>query len=236
MTNRCFLSTYKPLVRTAAGRQAIRLHGLPPFVDGSCRREPDLESSFPSITAICHCGHFAPRLDVGNRVAYLTVKGAYEDDKDTGWRVVAFLEVIERCESHEDAARWYCDRGLPLPSNCLVPGNQPLALDRTSRGPRSAQCARCDAWRPARGCGGGCDDDRRAYEAKCRRRARKWPVFLITQARFLDLVDPPQVTERDLQSIFGGVPGTQTPPKISGHEFSRLFRLAVGDDRRRGVA
>jgi hypothetical protein len=236
MTNHCFLSTYKPLVRTAAGRQAIRLHGLPPFVDGSCRREPDFESAFPSISAICHGRNFAPRLDVGDCVAYLTVKGTYEDDEEKGWRVVAFLEVIERCESHEDAARWYCDRGLPLPSNCLVPGNQPLALDRTSRGPRSAQCVYPPTCGASDGCGGGCDDDLRGRDAEYRRRARKWPVFLITQARFLDLVDPPQVTERDLQSIFGGVPGTQTPPKISGHEFSRLFRLAVGDDRRRGVA
>jgi hypothetical protein len=235
MTNRCFLATYTPLVRAAAGRRAIRVHGLPPFVDGSCRREPDFESAFPSISAICHGRNFAPRLDVGDCVAYLTVKGTYEDDEEKGWRVVACLEVIERCSTHEEAAAWYRDRGLPLPSNCVVPGNEPLSPDRTSHGLRSARGVDPNTCHPAKGCGGGCDDNLRGRDAEYRRRARKWPVFLITKAGFLDLVDPPQVTERDLWPIFGRVRGTQTPPEVSGHKFSRLFELAVRGARR-GVA
>lgn len=236
MAGSCFLSTYKPLVRTTAGRRAVRLYDLPPFVDGSCRREPDLESAFPSITALCHGGHFAPRLHVGDRVAYLTVKGKYEGDEEKGWRAVAFLEVIERCQSHEEAADWYCGQGLPLPSNCVVQGNEALPPDRTSRGSCSARCAAPNACGVSEGCDGRCDDDCRGRDAEYRCRAHKWPAFLITQAEFLKLVDPPQVTGRDLRSIFGRIPATQAPPEISSHQFSRLFRLAVSGGRRRGVA
>jgi hypothetical protein len=34
--------------------------------------------------------------------------------------------VVKRFEAHEDAARWYKTRGLPLPSNCVVSGNSPI--------------------------------------------------------------------------------------------------------------
>ena len=44
---RCFLVTYAPLVATAAGRTASENRGIAPFVDGSIRREPDLEQPFP---------------------------------------------------------------------------------------------------------------------------------------------------------------------------------------------
>jgi hypothetical protein len=81
---RCFLATYRPLVRSLAGRQAIQEYSLPPFIDGSCRREPDFESPFPSITATCRGGNFAPRLREGDRVAYLTVRGRYHGDRESG--------------------------------------------------------------------------------------------------------------------------------------------------------
>jgi hypothetical protein len=43
MAGRCFLATYRPLVKSLQGRQAMQHHGLPPFIDGcvgvseSCR-------------------------------------------------------------------------------------------------------------------------------------------------------------------------------------------------------
>jgi hypothetical protein len=76
MTGRCFLATFHPLIRTSRGRKAVQEYRLPPFIDGSCRREPDFESPFPSITAICRAGNFAPRLRVDDQVVYLTVKAA----------------------------------------------------------------------------------------------------------------------------------------------------------------
>lgn len=91
---RCFLATYRPLVRALAGRQAIQEYSLPPFIDGSCRREPNFESPFPSITATCRGGNFAPRLRERDRIAYLTVRGRYLVDTESGWRLVAVLRGL----------------------------------------------------------------------------------------------------------------------------------------------
>jgi len=44
---RYFLATHRPLIQTLCGRQAAARKCLLPFIDGSCRREPDFESHFP---------------------------------------------------------------------------------------------------------------------------------------------------------------------------------------------
>jgi hypothetical protein len=58
MLERCFLATFRPFTYTAGGRRAVQEYGLPSFIDGTCRREPDVESSFPSVLAACRmcCG------------------------------------------------------------------------------------------------------------------------------------------------------------------------------------
>ena len=71
-----FLNTYRPLIWNRAGRTVSAEHGLPPYVDASCRRETDFEVAFPSISALCRVEKFAPRLHVGDIVVYLTRKGA----------------------------------------------------------------------------------------------------------------------------------------------------------------
>ena len=118
MAHSHYLCTFHPLVENVAGREAIRGHGLPPFIDGSCRREPDLQASAPSISALCRRRNFVPRLFAGDRVAYVSVKGTYAGN--TGWPLVALLTVEERFESHKKAADWYVERGLALPSNCML--------------------------------------------------------------------------------------------------------------------
>jgi len=142
------LNSYRPLVHNAAGRMACQRFGHPPYVDSSCRREPDFESLCPSITSLCRGSHFAPRLHVGDRIIYVTNKTA----KETRY-IVAALEVIVRFESHGKAAEWYRDRSLPLPSNCLVRGNSPLSLEHTDGGkPKQHDLQRWDAkyWSRAR--------------------------------------------------------------------------------------
>ena len=47
---KAYLVSYRPLSYNAYGRAAVYKYDLPPFIDGSCRREPDFESPFPSIT------------------------------------------------------------------------------------------------------------------------------------------------------------------------------------------
>lgn len=220
MINSCFLTTYHPLIRTASGRRAVEKFGLPPFIDGSCRREPDFESPFPSVTALCHAGQFTPRLQSGDTVAYLTVKGRYGHDAHAGWRFVAVLHVIERFESHERGAAWYQARGLALPSNCLVSGNAPKALEVTHENAGRDVLDRAAS-----------DPERvvRLWHAGYRLRVAKWPVFLVCKATFLELEEPPQVSESDLLEVFGKVPGTRKPPSVSVRKLNSLLDAARRD-------
>lgn len=221
MSGRCFLATFQPLIRTVGGRTAAQRYSLPPFIDGSCRREPDFESLFPSITATCRAGNFAPRLQVDDGVAYLTVKGKYAGDEAPGWRLVAVLRVSRRFSDHNEAAGWYARQGCPLPSNCLVADNPPNAFELTNGNPPAKVKKRVAAE----------SDFRlavRLWDATYRRRVTKWPVFLATKAEFLELIRPPQLQEIDIVEVFGKIPATLNPPEITCHRLERLVKLATG--------
>jgi len=195
-----YLNSYRPLIRNRFGRQACRKFGHPPFVDASCRREPDFESAFPSITAICRVKQFAPRLEVGDSVIYVTTKGSAA----TGLRhVVAALQVIARFDSHRAAAEWYKSMALPVPSNCLVPGNPPLDIDHTDGGKPPAS-------------------DLRRWDLTYQLRTRRCGTFLVCKPLKIELHKPPTITEQELKSIFGKVPATRTPPAIKRAEFDEL--------------
>lgn len=219
MAGHCFLTTYRPLVQSSAGREAVRRHALSPFIDGSCRREPDFESAFPSITATCRAGKFAPRLQISDRIAYLTVKGSYVGAHERGWRLVAVLRVIQRFLSHNEAASWYARQGQPLPSNCLVDGNPPKPFEFTNRNPPAEVKKRVAAERDFVGA-------TRLWDATYRRRVANWPVFLATEAEFIELNDPPLLLPSHMVAIFGGIPSTLNPPEIAGEQVRRLVKLA----------
>jgi len=219
MTGRCFLATFRPLIQTPGGRHAAARFGLPGFIDGSCRREPDFESPFPSISATCRAGNFAPRLGVGDRVAYLTVKGKYQQDSKAGWRFVAVLRVLERLSSHDEAASWYRHNGLALPSNCIVEGNEPKALEFTNGNPPAAVRDRVSATTDPVGA-------IKLWDSIYRRRVRKWPVFLVCEAELLELSAPVRVEKSDILAIFSTIPGTLTPPEISCAQVDSLLRIA----------
>jgi len=221
ITGRCFLATYRPLVRSSSGRQAIRIYSLQPFIDGSCRREPDFESPFPSITATCRGGNFAPRLRDRDRIAYLTVKGQYLDDAEPGWRLVAVLRVVQRFASHDEAAGWYRQQARPLPSNCLVDANPPKPFELTNGDPpkevKERMAGECDPVRAVR-----------LWDATYRQRVAKWPVFLATRADFIELNHPPRLGEAQMRKIFGQVPSTLNPPRIACGQLEALVQLATG--------
>jgi hypothetical protein len=212
-----FLCSYRPLRADKAGRTAIRDCNLPPFIDGACRREPDLQATAPSISALCRTDKFAPRLDEGDYVAYITGQGRYE--AQPGWALVALLRVIKRFESHEMAADWYRGQGYPLPSNCMVPGNLPQPYQSTNR---RLSCEVLDGIDPE----ADPQSAVRLWDGIYQRRARDNGVFLACQAVFLELWHPPILRRSDLQRIFGRVPGTQNPPKITSAEFDALAALA----------
>jgi hypothetical protein len=197
-----FLVTFRPLVNRKAGRVAAERFGLPPFIDGSCRREPDLESPVPSISALCRGRNFAPRLHVGDTTVYLATKSSWGGHAERHWRLVAVLRVRERFENHALAAAWYQAQGLALPSNCWVEGNPPIPYERT------VQDSPSETWD-------------RAYRA----RARRCPIFLTTDPIFLELWQPPIVTVETMTAAFGRVPSTLTPPALPDQDVQRLLEL-----------
>lgn len=191
-----FYTSFRPILNTSAGRAAINRFGLPPFIDGSCRREPDFESEFPSISGLCRKNKFAPRPHVGDTAIYVTTRGAW------GRRLVAVLCIRERFESHNEAAAWYRKVGLPLPSNCWVDGNPPIPYERTAQ-----------------------DSPERGWDIDYKRRSRTYPTFLATYPLFCDLYDPPLVTDATLVEAFGRIPGTQNPPRVLEDQSQRLLDL-----------
>jgi hypothetical protein len=135
-----YLNSYAPLVISRAGRLASDLHGLPPFIDGSIRREPDLEHKDPGISCLCRGGNFAPRLRVGDIVAYMTKKASF-GQRTPQRRLTAILQVRHVFQTHREAAAWYRQRNLALPSNCMVSGNAAIPLDHSHRGFRISKCS-----------------------------------------------------------------------------------------------
>ena len=215
MSSNIFLTTYHPLIVRGTGRTAAQDYNLPPFVDASCRREPDFEHPFPSISAICHAAGFAPRLHIGDTVVYLTVKRSYLGIKPAHWRLTSILRVIERFEKHREAADWYESQGLWLPSNCLVRGNPPLPLEKTIGYHKGEDKKLIKATKVER------------WDSGYWKRSRQYGTFLACEDLFTELWQPPILHNVDAEAIFdqGQMPGTQTPPKISNTEFERLKHI-----------
>lgn len=206
---RFYLNTYRPLIATRHGREASREHSILPFVDGSIRREPDLEQPFPTISCLCRAGLFAPRLRIGDVVAYVTVKNAERGQR----RLPALLKVVRLFDTHVDAAAWFHDQGLPLPSNCLVPGNRPLHMSMSLHA----------AFGPHRECGkAGCN----AWDTGYQMRARQHGRFVVCEALHRDLDwSAPIVHEHHLTEAFGRIPPTRNPSDLPWKGLSRLLSL-----------
>jgi hypothetical protein len=198
-----FLVVYRPLIHRSAGRVAAKRFGHPPFLDGSCRREPDFESEFPSISALCRGKRFAPRVHVGDVAVYLATKRRYGGHPASHWRLTAVLRVRERLDDHEQAAEWYRAHGLPLPSNCMVEGNPPIPYEQTVQ-----------------------DSPEETWDRDYRARAWRCPVFLVTEPLFRELRDPPVVTVEMMEEAFGRIPGLLTPPAYPEARARRLLELA----------
>jgi hypothetical protein len=194
---------------------AVEKYHFPPFIDGSCRREPDFESRFPSISALCRGKVFAPRLHVGDVIVYKTVKGSYLGVKPPHWRLVAILNVIRRFKSHNEAANWYQSNELPLPANCMVPGNNSAPFEMTAGILKLDFEKRTKGFVPTRII--------RMWDATYQERAKKWGVFLVCKPVFLDLNNPLILTEDDMTGLFGHVLNTFNPPEISDEFVARLI-------------
>lgn len=201
-----FINSYEPLISNKYGRFASKEYDIPPFVDRSCRREPDFESRYASITSVCRKSKFVPRLSKGDTVIYITKKGKYLS-KGPHWRMVAILEVINIFPSHRLAAIWYEERGLSLPSNCIVKGNKALAAKYTNKE--------------------SCDETNES-DREYRHRVKECGIFVVCNKRWLELHDPPVITREDFESIFGGVPPTRNPTNHpAGHIKKLLEKVGI---------
>jgi hypothetical protein len=194
---RYFLNSFHPLGATRKGRELALHLGVGPFADNSIRREPDFEHRYPSVTGLCRPHKLVSWVDVGDRIAYVTVKYL-------GKRfLVALLEVAHIAPDHANAAEWYRSQGLPLPSNCVVAGNDPLPPDHAI--PRTKGLTY------------------RAWVRGYQQRASACPRFVICKAiKGPFLTTPPEVPERVFRRPF---PGTRGSARISPADFRRLKAL-----------
>ena len=210
-----FLVTYRPLAVSNIGRNAAREHGLPPFVDGSCRREPDLQSSFPSISALCRTHVFAPRLSTGDEVVYITVLSNFgESGIEPHYRLVAHLAVTDVSDNHEEAASWYRARCIPVPSNCMITGSKPVPYEHTNgrndKGYRGQPAEAKLRW----------------WDGEYRSRSRKTGTLVHCKRLHLSLYNPGRIYRQDMKDIFGRVPGTRNPPALPIEQVRALVALA----------
>lgn len=188
-----FLITYYPLCMDKRGKDAISKYKDSPFLDHSVRREPSFESTYPGITSICRGQNFAPRLKEGDTIVYITIPGIYGELKEEHYRLVAILKVIHKCSDPQTAANWYINKGLKIPSNCIVSNNPPLSYDHTVHTPAKA----IDA------------------ENEYIRRVSRNSEYLICEALKLELDNPPIILKSELEYATGFTPsslkGTQNP-------------------------
>jgi hypothetical protein len=104
-----------------------------------------------------------------------------------------------------------------------VPGNPPQAFHLTNQTPPDKVAARMNI---------KAEPERalklwgRSYE----RRASDCGVFLACKSDFMDLWSPPVLRRDDLLAIFGRVPGTQNPPKITPEQFCSMEQFAKTAD------
>lgn len=214
-----YIITFHPISETPVGQRAVSKFGYPPYIDGSCRREPDFQSPYPSITSLCRGNRFVPRLKRGDLILYLTVQGRWEDRRPH-WRLVGLLRVVHTLPSHEAAATWYVSRGLPAPSNCTIRGSRPLPISRTAGVPRELAATTPKS------------RQLRAWDAGYKARALKTPKFVVTRAIHIYVRRPPKVERVHWNKVFGKVLNTQSPQNVAIEQLRCLFRLAVGRDPR----
>lgn len=206
-----YLNSFGPLVASPVGRKASEEYGLPPFIDGSIRREPDLEHKYPSISCLCRAGKFAPRLKVGDTIAYLTGKRRFGENFSHR-RLVAVLRVKLVFENHELAAQWYKSKKMPLPNNCMVPGNPPKPLEQSHQKHVDRKIL---------------SDEKlcRRWDGQYLQRSKKYGAFVVCHKLFCNVKwDAPIVQDHDLLKAFGKIPATQNPGTVPERQLLKFLK------------
>lgn len=219
------LNSFHPLCETEIGRQAVNKYGCLPFIDSSCRREPDFENDFPSVTSLCRQKLFAPNLFANDIIVYITTKGSWLTNFNH-YRLVAILVVIDRKDSHYQASLWYNSKGIKIPSNCMTLDSHPFPFEMTGGNYNKLTDIKnylsySDEKKEIIG-----NRKIHHWNKEYLERSKKWGTFIITKPIFKELVNPPILTDDDMRLIFGKVPNTRNPNIISKEQLKELAKHA----------
>jgi hypothetical protein len=219
------LNSFHPLCETKIGQNAIKEFNFPPFIDASCRREPDFQNANPSITALCRQDLFAPNLYPNDIVVYITVKGKWFQPFDH-YRLISILEVIDRKETHNQAKSWYTSKGLTIPSNCMVDDNPPHPFNETaSNYEKQKDIKRFLSYSLEKQKLIG-DKKVEKWNEEYFAKSKKWGCFIITKPVYINLTDPPILTDEAIFQIFKKKVNTRNPNIINPTEFREIAKFA----------
>jgi hypothetical protein len=207
-----FLNSFTPLAVNKFGRAAAAKYSLPFYIDGSCRREPDFENLKPAITQLCRPTKLVTRLSKGDLVIYITKLGRYGTNQ-SHWKLISILEVIDIVPDHNAALAFYTNNRIPVSQNIICSSTIPFAFDMTHR----LFCGFGTA-----GLSGPQIISK--WDTSYNNRAKKYPEVAITQVwnNISVLINPPIINHQMMKSIFGRIPGTQNPPKLSDDEWQKF--------------
>lgn len=206
-----FLNSFTPLAVNKFGRASAKKHDIPLYIDGSCRREPDFQNPKPAITQLCRPKKLVPRLSKNDLIVYITKLGRY-DTTQAHWKLICILEVIDFALDHNSALTYYLNNEIPVSQNIICDTTSPFPLDYT-HGINANNKVNTEASKVIKRWNGEYID-----------RAKTYPKVAITKVwnDILYLDNPPKINHQMMNSIFGRIPGTQNPPKLSDIEWQNF--------------
>lgn len=221
LTGNAYLNSYQPLCYNSVGQRALNRHNhLQPYEDASCRREPDFLHPLSPITGVCRGANFVTRLKPGDVAVYMTKR------LNDGHYITAVLKVkqaIVTQDAHQQLAAICFELGHKLPGNCIVRGNDPLALSHTGGFRSQVRATHAALHR---------NEDAelvkmiRDWDSIYRKRVRVTPNVAITTPHFVELTNPPFVNNEMLIEAFGRVPGTLNPANLGLERINYFLNLA----------
>jgi hypothetical protein len=203
-----YLNTFCPLGSSVTGRAASYLFNLPPYIEGSARREPDFQHARPCITGMVN-PQLVKKLEEGDFVVYMA-----DDFRHAGKRIVAVLKVIGKMQSHRSAASWYINEEFPVPNNLMAFGTQPVSPHETFGDGNFSGLNGSNGLLP---------------ESKYKKRAKECPDVAICRIwrNQVHLYHPPLLRDKDMIRIFGrSLPKNCTVPGNAGWEGLQQFILS----------
>jgi hypothetical protein len=179
-----YLNTFCPLGSSATGRAASYLFNLPPYIEGSARREPDFQHARPCITGMVN-SQLVRKLEEGDLVVYMA-----DDLQHAGKRIVAVLKVIGKMPGHRAAASWYVNGGFSVPNNLMAFGTLPVSPHETYGAGSFSGLNGSNGLLP---------------ESRYKKRAKSCPDVAICRIwrNQAHLYHPPLLRDKDMMRIFG---------------------------------